>query len=314
MPLPPVVIELSAADVASEHAPTLVEACTEAVTEGRCELGPESGTTRAVVIVSWDPGRRRAHLQIGTVRGGKDQWTSRDLSFRESDPERERWKAVGLVIGTLVGQAEREQAAEEEAKAKQDRPPTTAVAPKEPPKAERLAPSQPVPARTASRPDRIWMGVELVAGPALDEGSWRFGPGLVAAYEAPDLSLIGMAGVRYLQRPKDDRGVSMRWLELSLGPGVFFEPSPGFRLEGTTEALAQRVNASVEADAGGNWIFGMRVGLGAGLELGHWGALILGGHALGLSRGTVVSVDGEAVGRAPPLTFGASAGLRFRIR
>lgn len=314
MPLPPVVIELSAADAQSVHAPTLVQACSSAVTEGGCQLGPETGATRAVVIVSWDPEHRRAHLQIGAVRGGKDQWATRELYFRESDPLPERWKSVGLIIGTLVGEAEREQEAARKAEASASTPPPIAPASSQP-KPTKALPTAPEPPRSGRVwPDRVWLGVELAAGPALDDGSWRFGPGLMGMYEARELNLVALAGARYLQRPKDSHEVSMRWLELSLGPGVAYEPSPGLRLEGTTEALAQRVDASAESDSGGNWALGMRIGITGGAEVGDFGAFTLGGHAAGLSRGTLVSVRGETVGRAPPLTFGASAGFRFRIR
>ena len=170
MPLPPVVIELSASDAASPNTRALVDACTNAVTDGECRVGTEEPNARAVVIVSWDAEHRRAHVEIGTKRDGAQRWASRDVGFREADPEPERWRAVGLVIGTLVGESERE------TPSANAQPPMTR---RTPPATTTSAPSTPPKRPVEAHPRHAWLGAEAAAGPALDDGTWRLGAGMV---------------------------------------------------------------------------------------------------------------------------------------
>lgn len=306
MPLPPVVIELSAVETASPNASVLIAACSAAVTDGECKLGPESGETRAVVIVSWDAAHSRAHIEIGVPQDGRNRWTNRDLDFIASDPEPERWKSVGLVIGTLVGQAERERT----------EPKTTAPAPTPPPVTPPPAPAPKTdePPPQTPPPNRLWLGAELVVGPALDDGSWRFGPGVVGVYDVAPDRVFALTTLRYMVRPADSQDVDARWIGVSLGVGLHHEPARGWRIEGRAETLLERMDAtlsSVERDSDGRWLPGMRIAIGGARLFDRWGALTLGLEATGVSKGTLVTLRGERIGRAPPLTWGASAGFRF---
>lgn len=307
MPLPPVVIELGATDAASPNASALVGACTGAVTGGECRLGADEPEARAVVIVSWDRQHRRAHVEIGTKRGGSQRWVSRDVTFREADPEPERWRAVGLVIGALVGESEREAEAQ-----------PAPLEPKARPAPPRAAPTSAVEApspRVEVLPKRGWLGPQASAGPALDDGSWRFGAGIVGVYDLSHTPALVSGDVRYMVRPSDDRNIDGRWLTLGLGMGLHQEPGK-FRLEGKAELVADRMEASISearSDSGGRWLAGMRLRLDGGLVLESWGVATLGVEATALSRGTVLKLEGSKVGRAPPLTWGLTAAFRFGI-
>lgn len=313
MPLPPVVIELSTADAASPHAAALVQACSTAVSDGECRLGQETPDARAIVIVSWNPEHRRAHIEIGVARSGKDRWSRRELDFSESDPEPERWKAVGLIAGTLVGEAERRQPPAEEPK--ETTPPspppvTPRPQPTPPPAAHPPPTASPTPAR------RAWLGAAFLAGPAFDDGSWRFGPGLVGVVDLPLPRLFAAGSAGYLVRPEDGHDVDARWFVLSLGVGLHHQAGPAWRMEGTVEAVVDRMDATVTSsqfDRAGRWLPGARVGIGGAYLLDRWGAVTAGTFATALSKGTVVTLAGEKVGRAPPLTWGFSLGFRFEM-
>lgn len=292
---------------------------------GECRIGVEGTDSRAVVIVSWDSEHRRAHLEIGVPHQGSNRWRSRDLTFGEADPEPERWKAVGLVVGTLVGEAERERDSPSEASTSSGPTPANAPAatgtpaspaPKPATPSAAVEPQRPKTGRLPdSRAPRNWVGVEFAAGPALDDGSWRYGPGLVAVFEL-DIPMFVVATARYLARPEDSRDVEARWFVLSAGAGVSHDAGSGWRFEGTSEMVLDRMDASITTerfDQSGRWLPGARLGIGVAKRLDRWGAASLGLHATALTKGTVVTVGGEQVGRAPPLTLGISAGFRFGL-
>jgi len=306
MPLPPVVIELSAADAASPNAAELVRACTQAVTDGECRTGAsEEAGSRAVAIVSWDAGRQEARIELGVRRGGQSRWSSRKVEFKESDPEPERWRTVGYVVGTLVGEAEREA----------EPPPAPAPAAK--PLPARAEVPRPEPKQAEPRAaTRLWIGVEAVAGPALDDGTWRWGAGASAIYDVPGLPVLGSVSARYLARGADEREVDVSWVGVGLGLGLRVAPLPRSRVEGRIEALLERIDASVQSprrDSAGRWAPGGRLTLAAGPTLGDWGVVLASGELDATSQGTLVSVEDRAVGRAPPLTWALTLSARLRL-
>jgi hypothetical protein len=127
---------------------------------------------------------------------------------------------------------------------------------------------------------------------------------------------MAVTTLQYVLRQADDRDIDARWLSISLGVGLHHEPTPEWRIEGRTEALLERMDATLggaERDSGGRWLPGMRVVIGGARLFEGWGALTLSLNATGVSKGTVVTLRGESVGRAPPLTWGATAGFRFGL-
>jgi hypothetical protein len=309
MPLPPVVIELSATETASPHTRALVDACSSAVTDGECRIGADEPNARAVAIVSWDPRHQRAHIELGTQRAGVQRWAHRDVSFREADPEPERWRAVGLVIGTLVGESERESSTTTPPRPPPPRPPPPRPPPPRPPPPR----SSPVGPTLEAHPTHAWLGVEAAAGPALDDGSWRFGAGIAGIYDFPRTPALLSGDLRYLVRPSDEHDVDGRWLTVALGVGVRQEPAR-VRFEGLAELVADRMEASVSrtrSDTGGRWLPGARLRLDAGVRFESWGMATLGIEATALTQGTVVKLEGEKLGRAPPFTWGLTAAFRF---
>jgi hypothetical protein len=332
MPLPPVVIELNQSDAASTNAATLVGACTTAVSDGECRLGTSSdAAARAVVLVTWSAEHRHAKVEIGVKGRERSRWVSREIDFREADPEAERWRSVGLVIGTLVPITEREAAAE-------TGPPGTSpsgaggagAATPSAPKPEKTAATPPAPAPSAApnpepttptaRPPaaaaaRLWLGLEGVAGPALDDGSWRFGAGFVSVYDFPGV-LLASGTLRYSARPSTDTDTDERWFTGALGVGLQGRPLPALRLEGRSELVVDRLDAETTGttpDHGGRWLLGGRLSLTSGAMLAPRVMLVVGAELTGLTQGTQVRVDGNLDARVPPLTWSIVIGPRFGV-
>jgi hypothetical protein len=259
---------------------------------------------RAVAIVSWGSDRTRAHIEIGVRRQDGSHWITREVEFRDADPESERWRSVGLMIGTLVGESERKQKEE-----------PVAPALKPPPAPAKKA--QPRPSRviaTQREPTRVWIGIEALAGSGLDDGSLRYGGGLVAVWDMPLSPLLVSGSLRHLQRPRDGAGVVVRWSSAAIGSGVHAEPGSTLRLESRAEAVLERTEAAVDAersDSGGLWTPGLRLSAAFGVEPVS-GVVLLGGAELSaFPRGTRVILRGEESGRALPLTWTAQVGARF---
>ncbi len=308
MPLPPVVIELSPRDVASEHASTLVEACSEAVRDGRCEVigGDPNPDARAVAIVSSNDAYTQVRVELGLRRSGRTQWAVRVLDFGSEDPERERARTVGFVIGTLVGEAERAQASSA-ARAARASSATPAPSPASP-KSE----THPSPRGVRLRPY-----VELAPGvdTAFDSGAPRLGAALRvgAVLRAPWEAHLGGA---YAVRPRDDRGLRGRWLTLEAGGGVAYPLTSALALSLNIAPFVERLDADVSApraDSGGRWVYGVSWRGGTQLRATDRISLVLAGQLAARSSGTEVRVDGARVARQPMLSAGGSVGVRFQL-
>lgn len=318
MTSPAVVIEIAASDAASPLAATLAQACTAASSEGPCVLARSdadgAAVPRAIAIVAWSTGDRRSvRIQLGRKLPDGPRWVERELSFKPEDAEVERWRATGLVIATLASGAE----------ADEDAPPEPKPAPDEPAPARssdrpaRPPPRPPAPAPRAPGPVAVWLDAAAAAGPALDDGTWRAGPSARASLALSRLPVLALASFRYLVRPTDERGVSLRWTSLSIGTGGHVAPVATLRVDARLELVAESIDARVtEAatgaeDSGGRWVAGGRAGLDAA-----WMALPSLGVTAGVDAtlvrgGTVVRLREAPVARAAPLTVAPSIGLRL---
>lgn len=112
---PAVVIDLGA-QVAPAEAAWVLEACNAAVVAGTCELDTSaSEPARALAIVRWLGNERRSvRIEVGLRDAERADWSVRELDFSARDPARERWRSVGLVLATLVGEVEAARAESQE--------------------------------------------------------------------------------------------------------------------------------------------------------------------------------------------------------
>ncbi len=304
MPLPPVVIELSPRDVASEHAPALVAACSEAVRDGRCEvLGTDpKPDARAVAIVSSNGAYTQVRVELGLRREGQTRWAVRTLDFGPADPEKERAKTVGFVIGTLVGEAERDTTQPK-------------VRPRQPAKPKPAPPAPglrtPTPAGTGFRPF-LELGPSVES--ALDTGGPRWGGAarIGAVIAAP---LEAHLGAAYSIRPRDDQGVRARWFSLELGAGIAHPLTSTLALTAAIAPVAERIDADVaepRSDEGGRWVFGVGARLGARIAATDRVSVVFAVQGTARESGTQITLDGRDAGRQPALSVGGMLGVRIR--
>lgn len=318
-PAPTVVIDAPAADRASPLAPLMIEVCSHGIAEGRCALASdeedaEQARARAVAILSWaDAAHRVARIEVGLRLADRAQWLSRTIEFRPEDAPPERWRAVGLIIATLVGDVLHEEPP----------PPSPApppVAPVPPPAPETaIAPvASPVPRRTH---DLAWLDLGLLLAPGLDTGAARRGAALHASW-APWLPpVFATLGVSFAGAPRDGAtSVGATWTTVWAGAGaVVSAAGNALRFDGRLEGVVQLLDASVTTPAaadGSRWLGGGRIGLDvAWMPDASFGVVASAEGSL-LAGATTVDVQGAPKGRDAPdgLGFAGLLGIRGALR
>src|SRR5688500_17357593 len=103
----PVAVEIAPPDAPKEHVAVLLSACSRAKRDGvECVLAADApaGGSSAVAIITWQGGTR-ALVEVGLRREGRAEWRARSLDFAAArDDVLERWRAVGLVVGTMANE------------------------------------------------------------------------------------------------------------------------------------------------------------------------------------------------------------------
>ena len=307
-----VVIEMAATDRASPLAPTLVKSCSDAVPEGRCVLADESTSSRpnsganAAAIVVWEGTEHRvARVEVGLPGSARAEWLSRAIEFNRKDDAAERWRAVGLVIATLVGEKLRPPA--------EKIVPAAPAAVEAPPRAP--PPSTHPPISDSPRPrERLWIEAGAMAAPGLEGGSWRAGAWARAAYRPWPLPLYGVTSVRYLATPRDGQGVAAQWFSPSVGFGVVGSLGD-WRLLAHVDLAAQWTHASVEkagaSDGASRWVTLARAGADCAYMPLSWVGVVGGAEVFVASSGTRIFVHGNAVARDAPFGVAFLLGPRF---
>jgi hypothetical protein len=323
---PDVAIEISAADAASPHVATLIEACTKALARGRCALATASeagDASQATAIVGWEgTDHGRVRIQVGVHRDGQPRWISRELTFRAQDAEVERWRAAGLVVATLAGAA-REGEVSEETPAADARDAQRRATQEPPPPAPRdhilsrrgrLEPAAPQSRST------IVIDAAVASGPALDDGTWRVGPSGRLGYALARLPFAAWVGARWGARPRDDSGVSATWTGLTVGVGPWISlASDRVVFAGRVELLGELVSASVvepeteAVDEGERWMPGARAGIDGAWSFARPLAVVAGVDVSFLRHATVLEVRRQPVARASVVALTTVIGLRVSV-
>ena len=305
MPIPPVIVELPP-DASAHEAAALIEACNKSLPERGCELiSPgRDGEARSGVALVRRRGERKLLIELGVLRDRKVSWVLRELEFKADDPEQERWRTVGLVIGTLVGQAEagsppepRNDLAQEPRRAPADTPVARDIRPK-------------------VAEWRASLGVDAVAGPALEQESWRLGAGFGGGFRLARSPVFLQLGLRYAATPRDSDGVALSWASAAAGVGVHWDLSRPLKLESTAALVVERVGASAtsadtgESDSGARFTAGGRLGLGLLVLPSGFFGIFVGTEGTVLASTTRLVVAGQDAGRVQNPTYGFGLGLR----
>lgn len=325
----PVAVEIAPADAPREQVQVLLAACTRAKRGGECVLAAEapSGGSSAVAIVTWQ-GSARALIEVGLRREGQPEWRARSLDF---DPARddllERWRAVGLVVGTLAN--EEIEAAERAADVKDG---VGATAPTSRPKAPERGPrsqaetttdadadaeaadDDEAPVDRALEPVLARLDVGAAIGPAFE--AIRFGGLVRAELPLPDPLRLQFTA-RYLEHPRGTSELRAQWVtgSIGLGAGVGserFEASVAVDARG--EYFGARAERGEEAEARTRWLSGVGFGTSVAWIPSASLGLFVGADLASMFGNTEVWVAGEPAGEDGAWRYAAEAGVRFRLR
>lgn len=294
--LPAVLIDIGPPNVRPSYASALVTACSQAVPRGRCVLSGSEANLRpdAIAIVSWQgTDQQDVEIQVGTRSAGQAHWTSRRMHFSSADAPVERWRAAGLTVATLVGEARP--------------PPPVAVPP----------PAQPSAARTTSRRP-LWIDVAGLTGPGLETGAWRLGALLGADYALRGVPIFVGGSLGYSVRSQDARGISVGFLTLAGEAGaalrsatfpVEVDAAGGLELEQVSAGVEQ----SGRSDSGSRWVPGLRGRVQALYPV--WGSFAVSAGLVGwVQTGpTEVNVHDVPSERVAGAGFCIELGIRARL-
>jgi hypothetical protein len=322
----PVVIEMPAQDAALPYARVLVNACTEGLRDrGPCALEDStSQSAYAVVIVSWDsPAHTAAKIEVGVRKGQRADWLARHVTFNATDAEGERWRSVGLIVATLVGEAGADHKAEQQVPPAEQTPPQeTPVRPiAAPGGADAEKPAAPIPPR-----DRAWLldGAFVVAR-GTSGGFGALGGAARLSRRLGSTALFGTGSLRYETQPQAadptaTAQVRMQWVWATAGVAIATEvPSAPLLVEARLEPTVGWVQAALSGGSSqsAGVLVGAREGVGGTWWWAPWLGLTLGVEAIETTQPVAVrtTADGasyEPVTKAEWFGWSALAGLRLR--
>ena len=347
--MPVVVVEIVSEAPSVSMARAMLEACSASVREGKCELSTEAASEPhlADATVSWSDSTEHAvRIAVQGVRGGVPGVHQRVLRFKDTDVRVERWRAVGLTIATLVGDAlppsssasgeahfddtgaapgghattQPTQAVPPASTTQEGTaPPVVAVAPPasvgDKRLQDRVAPTPAAP----SEPLRhtLWAGLTGALGPGLEQGSLRLGAWVDASFRPTAFPVFGRIGLGYAGRVTNPGGLSVQWETATLGAGavlggerLHFEPRLAIGLENVHAAATD--SASGRSDSGNK--------LGASLHLGFDGVWQFAGLGLVATfegwqahAPTRIVVQNHEVGISAGTNWAIGLGARYYI-
>jgi len=275
-----VVIDLPEADKSSPEASFLLESCSGAIPRGTCAFDADS-TTTARAIVRFEGGD--AHIGVSVVGQAAHQ---RQIQFEEQDPRAERFRAIGLVIATLYGEA---------------------IAPP--------APSPPVVPPPNKKPfDKLAVQAGVVIGSGLDTGGVRAGPWLDVALRPWRIPIAAVIGTSVALRGRDQK-IQPLWFEVDLGPRIIFpmwsqfwiETRPSFVL-GYFDVAANDADLS---DRASRWTAGGALDVDFVLSNGFV-ALVLRARGA-ISQATSIHVQNVEIAKDPGVAFLGMLGFRIAL-
>ena len=341
-----VAVEIAPPNAAAPLKQSLLDACSRAAEE-RCVEPEGEQEPNVVAIVSWtDP--LHARLEVALRR--EQRWVVRTMGFAAQDAPAERWRAVGLVIGTLATlMAHNKEPPPEPASKPSPSEPVSRLPPSEPvskpspseeepsppaappiapvPPATTVAPAppevdhvvEPPPTVRAAGPARRgFVGAGVVVGSALDRGSPRVG-GEIDGHLLLGAGIHAQAGAAYSAAVARVGGVETTFAEAFLGLAYVNNLGASFTSCFHAEALGQRFSPSI-VNGGGGQTSGERLLGGAriGADVYFWGATPIGFFAGAAAKWTAgvtdVRSDGAFIGTAPSLGYVVRAGAAFGFR
>jgi hypothetical protein len=298
--LPIVAVQVAPGEVPPALEDLLLRACSAGLERARCVSARSvssgaggSDAPRGIAIVSWVDAEH-ASIEVGLSNGEQPSWVSRELAFDTSDPQSERWRAVGFTIALLA----------DDPRFWTPPPPAAAL-------------DAPVSAASAPPPSGAQPLAELRAltGAGMVSGPWRWGAELRLGLpiSAP---FFATGSVDYsLGR---DGSLDARWFDASLGVGIFagsiFAGLDGrLRLELLAENVAVSARREGRSDRQSAWVPGVSFGADLLWPLGDPWLLSAGADVFWLDGSTTVVSAGQRLGASAGagVLFGLGAGCHF---
>ena len=289
----------------------LVSACSEGLrTGGQCALAAsKNDASPAVAVVAWnEDGHLSVRVEVGVRRGERSEWLTRQMTFHPSDLEIERWRAVGLVIATLVGEV----ASAPEPKGA---PPPSAPVISAVPVPESLPSFSPRPLHWA-----LDAGFDLARG--VSDGLAAKGGSFRASRRLGETFWFLTSSLRYEIEPNAASQLDLTWGWASFGLAATASV-PGARLlvDARLEPSIGWLHASLTGDAHASQtrvLFGLREGLAATWWMTDAIGLAIGAELTQTTPRAVVRLVPEggspsAVATEQPLGWGTLFSARFRL-
>jgi hypothetical protein len=279
----------------------LLHSCTDALL-AECVSSDDPAPREAshARVVWLDPTSVRIELVQSSTAPAEEP---RFMIFRPTDPERERWQSIGLVVAALA--LHRDEAAA----------PTPAAD-----AGVESTPSAPQPSPVESRTLPAWIGLGAELGSALDSGGPRIGARLeLGLRPAPVEPLLATLTAGVARRSMDDVGLSAPFAQVGVAIGAGATLSAlqldlrvhaGPILEGVTVAVEEADGATRDAT---RWLAGGRVGLAAAWPSAGPVAGFLAVSGWHLSGATGVRVGGDWVATVPAAGASGQAGVEIRL-
>ena len=323
----------------------MLDACSAGVRVGTCELSSDAAgePELATAVVRWSsaPARSvRIDVSVPSVSGRSHL---RVLTFKDSDAPVERWRAVGLTIATLVGDAlapstatgqasfdDPNAAARTNAAARASNPGTEkhpageVAAPRggSPESEHRDGPPTPTGDEhmTTERPlpKTLWVCVSGVTGPGLEEGPFRFGARADVGFRPLTLPVFGRVAFGYTSRAEDSRGVSVQWEDATLEAGLVVGASQ-LRLEPHLGAGVQNVHAHAtdpatkRSDSGNELDVSFHLGFDGVFQLDRF-ALVASVDGWQNHAATRIIVQNREIGTSPATSWAGGLGVRYYVK
>ncbi|MEN9578292.1 MAG: hypothetical protein RJA70_1301 [Pseudomonadota bacterium] len=273
----------------------LLEACDRAYLAGRCQVsaGGSSSESELAAEVSWLDGTN-ASVSLGLRRWRQDQWLRRDLRFQAQDESPERYRAMGLALGSLAGTVV--EVTRIEASTRDGTPG---------PSGEALSSASGI--SQSSVPLRAWAGFALAPGLSTLSVGGQLGLGATLAGHW-ELDLVG----GYQVHGENSELVSAQFATLGFaaGPSIALPPF-SVSLQTGTRVLWFSPRVSPGGDTDGR--FKLSVFGSATAQVLDWGLSPYLRFSAGYSSPIDVRVDGVRRDTFGPWNCDASAGARWRF-
>jgi hypothetical protein len=307
----PVFIDLPPnVDRSSASVAALVEGCAATSSGRTCLVNPSSDATYDLVVTFAfnDAEQRVAELQLRRGSRAAPVWRTEWVEFRPTDDRRERWRALGLIIGTLAaGNTEHPE---------EGAPALAPMVTQDAPSALRLPP----PVERGNRKSRwnLYLDGGLVAGPGLDASTpslGLFGRASFAPWSLP----VGMTAAYRQERQWATSDFGLDLGSASLGAFARVELGQAAGIEARAEVVRRFVILSADDTASGTtethyrWQTGFRVGFDLDLRFATRFSFLAGADAVVLDQTTVVRVQNAIKGDIPAFYIDGRLGIRFTL-